>query len=553
MSSTVTLTGVLPFVILVASGLALPVSFLLLRLYRRAVQKGMISAGSGQGEIDQAAPTPHRPPAQLRIVEVGARSTPVDTSPRESTYGRALYGPWRASGAYAIAGLAYALIMTAGWLAATRDEAIVWIKVLVLFWTYYWPAVLTTLLVAAYDPRRRLQLLGAYFVVLGALVAIAVARNPGLGIGALPLYWILMNVPSSLLLATFLIRPIRAVGPLVLTFLIAIAIGSQILVSAAAANERLLRGIAELGFALGLNAAGVFFGMMIVGLVGFALLGWPLLRLIGRRYERKLLSDQSITLDALWLMFGVTQSIGLAFEGPLWVLTGIVAFVAYKTIVLMILRRLAARSSVQKSKTLLLLRVFALGKRSEQLFDRLRKHWQYAGSISMIAGPDLVTATVEPHEFLGFLSGDLGRQFVSDKQDLGRRVAHIDKAPDPDGRYRVNEFFCHSNTWQMTMERLAADSDAVIMDLRSFSPANQGCVFELGRLVDGVDLERVVFLADGTTDRDFLDSVLRRLWESSSAASPNQSVAQSTARIFRIERRSEKELKALLRLLLGTI
>jgi hypothetical protein len=33
--------------------------------------------------------------------------------------------------------------------------------------------------------------------------------------------------------------------------------------------------------------------------------------------------------------------------------------------------------------------VFALGKRSERLFDKLRKHWQYAGSIAMIAGPDL--------------------------------------------------------------------------------------------------------------------------------------------------------------------
>ena len=58
--------------------------------------------------------------------------------------------------------------------------------------------------------------------------------------------------------------------------------------------------------------------------------------------------------------------------------------------------------------------------------------------------------------------------------------------PDPDGRYRIKEFFCYNDTWQMTMERLAAASDAVLMDLRSFSRVNQGCIFELGRLLDGV-------------------------------------------------------------------
>jgi hypothetical protein len=99
----------------------------------------------------------------------------------------------------------------------------------------------------------------------------------------------------------------------------------------------------------------------------------------------------------------------------------------------------------------------------------------------MIAGPDLVTSTVEPNEFLEFVSGRLGRQFVRDANDLETRAKATDTARDPDGRYRISEFFCRNDTWQMTMERLAKTSDAVLMDLRSFSPANQGCIFELGR------------------------------------------------------------------------
>jgi hypothetical protein len=53
-----------------------------------------------------------------------------------------------------------------------------------------------------------------------------------------------------------------------------------------------------------------------------------------------------------------------------------------------------------------------LGKVSQRLFDALDKHWRHVGSIQMIAGPDLATTTVEPHEFLDFLRGRLARRFI---------------------------------------------------------------------------------------------------------------------------------------------
>lgn len=551
MSTTVTLTGLLPFVVLVAAALAFPLSFALLSLYRRSVQRGMRSVGGQPTEIAASAQQSRAPDTALRVVVLDGQSMRARPGDQPPVWRRAAYAPWHASAAYAIAGLGYALVMTIGWLLATRDQVLVWPKLLILFWTYYWPTVLTTMLVAAYDWRRRLTLTGAYFIVFAGLVAIAVARNPALGIGSLPLYWVLTNGPPTVLLATFLVRPIRAVGPLVLAFLIAVAIGSQFLVSLAANSESLLRAVARTGFAIGLNATGVFVGMIVIGAAIFGLLGWPLLRAIGRRYEQKKLSDQSIMLDAMWLLFAVVQSIGLAFEGPPWILTGVAAFIVYKVASRISLRRLVARPGTSDPRTLLLLRVFALAKRSERLFDKLRRHWQYAGSISMIAGPDLVTTTVEPHEFLEFLSGRLARRFVANDRDLEARIAKLDANPDPDGRYRINEFFCFSDTWQATMERLAAASDTIVMDLRSFSPANQGCIFELGRLVNGVDLNRVLFLVDRTTDRGFLEATLQRLWQSMSVDSPNQAAASPTARAFKIERQSEGELKALLRILLA--
>lgn len=541
-STTVALTGMLPFVVLVAAALSLPVCWLLLRLYRAAVLRGMDArAGTTSPAAAQARRGP--PASPLRIAELEQYPDSGAHSLRQ-----AARGPWISAAVYACAGLAYAAVMTAGWLLATRDHALVWTKLTILFWTYYWPAVLSVLLVAAYDRTRRWQLLGVYFGLSAALMAVAVARNPDLTALEMPLFWVLMNGAESILLLTFLLRPIRAVGPLVLVFLLMVAVGSQTVVSVAAADQSALRAIAEFGFALGLGGTHVFYAMILLGIALFAALGWPLLAWFGRRYQRKKFSDQSIMIDSLFLLFGVVQSIGLAFEGPPWILTGLVAFAAFKAAALLGFR--ATRDAHRPPETLLLLRVFRLGKRSEQLFDKLRKHWQRVGSITMIAGPDLATTTVEPHEFLDFLSGRLGRQFISAAADLERRVAAMDRAADPDGRYRIDEFFCRTDTWQMTMQRLAAESDAVLMDLRSFSPSNQGCMFELGQLLDGVDLARVVFLVDETTDRRFLEATLQRLWSELSVDSPNRHLA-AAARLFEIGRQSERALIGLLAHLLA--
>jgi len=542
-STTVALTGLLPFIVLIAAMLSLPACLLLLRLYRRAVFSGMRSMAGDSVHQQQAVPQRRPPSCDLKILNLDGTSPNLVMADVDDAVRRATRGPWRLAAIYACAGIAYAVVMTAGWMLATKDTVVVWTKLSILFWTYFWPAVLAVLLVAGYDRLRRWQIVGAYFGIFTVLAALAIARNPDLGLLQLPLYWVLMNGAESVLLLTFLLRPIRAVGPFVLVFMLMVAIGSQTLLSIAASDDILLRRIAEFGFSFGLGASEIFFGMILVGIALFAALGWPLLRWIGRRYEAKKFSDQSITVDSLFLLFAVVQSIGLAFEGALWILTGLVAYAAWKIVTLLGFRLSRATYS---PRTLLLLRVFRLGKRSEKLFDKLRKHWQSVGSISMIAGPDLVTTTVEPHEFLEFISGQLGRQFVTGETDLVRRIAAMDKAPDPDGRYRINECFCRADTWQMTMQRLAASSDAVLMDLRSFAPANQGCVYELGQLLDGVDLQRIVFLVDETTDRRFLESTLAHLWVQLSADSPNSDAAAPAARLFQIRQQSERALNSLL-------
>ena len=304
----------------------------------------------------------------------------------------------------------------------------------------------------------------------------------------------------------------------------------------ASAKNQALEVMARRAFAAGFTAAEVFWGMMLVGLLAFAIIGWFLLKWLGRRYEHKRLSDEMLTVDALWLLFGVVQSTGLAFEGWVWIFTGLVAFAAFKaaTVIGFSVLRTTPRP---KPRTLLLLRVFALGTRSERLFDLLRKHWLRLGNISLIAGPDLITTTVEPHEFLGFLGGQLSRQFVRDRADLARRVSAMDTKIDPDGRFRVNEFFCRADTWKITMRELAGHNDAVLMDLRSFSSANRGCLFELGELLNTVDLGRVVFVIDASTDRRFLETSLTGLWSIVSVDSPNRKDKTPAVRLLDLDAR----------------
>jgi hypothetical protein len=158
---------------------------------------------------------------------------------------------------------------------------------------------------------------------------------------------------------------------------------------------------------------------------------------------------------------------------------------------------------------------------------------------------------VKPHEFLDYLGGRLSRQFVQGRADLAERLSRMDIRPDPDGRHRVNDFFCHMDTWQITMRRLAARSDAVLMDLRSFSPANQGCLYELEQLLGLVPLEDVVLVVDDTTDRPFLAATLQTLWQSVPADSPNRGLGAPQIRLFQVSSGSPEEVRALLKSLFG--
>lgn len=110
----------------------------------------------------------------------------------------------------------------------------------------------------------------------------------------------------------------------------------------------------------------------------------------------------------------------------------------------------------------------------------------------------------------------------------------MDLAPDREGQFRVTEYFCHDDTWKMTLARLADDSDAVLMDLRGFSQANAGCVFEIHEIFNVVPLARAVFVIDDSTDQALMRQTMEQAWRQVKDRSPNRRLETGQVRLVQL-------------------
>ncbi|MCP4238705.1 MAG: hypothetical protein GY770_34900, partial [Aestuariibacter sp.] len=256
-------------------------------------------------------------------------------------------------------------------------------------------------------------------------------------------------------------------------------------------------------------------------------------RWISRAYRNKTVNDQSLLLDALWLLFASGYTMWLILGGLVWATTAIVAFVGFK-LSLKLMQKITS-PSVQSGRGLTFLRVFSLGRRSEQLLENVAKYWRHIGSVQMITGPDVARSTVQPHQLLDFLSGDLASHFVHDRASLIRSITEWDCEPDSDGRYRINSLFCHADTWQQALPQLAQVGDMVLMDLRSFSATNAGCIHEIQHLVADVSLNNCLLIVDKTTDMPFLEGILQQAWQCLPPYSPNKTRSPSETPIHQFD------------------
>ena len=425
----------------------------------------------------------------------------------------------RAAGVYAVAGAAHAAIAVV-LLFALWTEAFLPVRTLFVWFIMAWPIVPTVMMVAVSNRRARILGVALYFLI-------AVVVSP-ISLSDLATLWgWFMGVPTALMLAVSL-RRLRAVGPMVLTATFVVLVG--------------------INFSLSVTAWGsAALGLLVVA--GFAWLTWKVFWQITERYRLKRTSDQMLLLDSWWLLVTFWECLYLSADAGLAGLLVLTAFAGYKVILHFGLHHVLLTGDDHHGRSLLLLRVFGYRHRSEQLLDDLGHTWRYAGPVNLIAAQDLAAGYVEPHAFFAFLSRELNRAFIKGPQDLDLRTKSLDTRRDPDGRFRVNTFYCHADTWQITMRRLVTGSNAVLMDLRGFAANNQGCVYELQQLLNTAAVCRITLIVDDATDRKLLEEVLKQTWRRIPATSPNVVAADSRVTMFSASRRENKNNEPLLRLL----
>ena len=260
----------------------------------------------------------------------------------------------------------------------------------------------------------------------------------------------------------------------------------------------------ELGdgpFALALR---LLLAVGVPALVSSFLLSW-----IGLAYEQKVFSDAQFqvfcwmaSIAGLLIFTEVLMNDDVTLTDPLPKTLGLATVVAMIVYWLLIRYLVKPMSS---AKRLLVLRVFAKGSedhRGERLLDELEYRWRFIGPIVLIGAPDVALRTIDPAKAANFLRFKLKHAFISNRHVLHQRIAAMDDLPDPDGRYRVNDFYCFDDIWKEAVQMLLDASDAIVLDLRGFSMARQGTAYEIGLLAVRGALGRTIFLVNGETNMD---------------------------------------------------
>jgi hypothetical protein len=378
----------------------------------------------------------------------------------------------------------------------------------------YMLAVLPMIAVSlALPPTRIIASLIAMLVCFSAIYLLAgITERSMLGrpfswriLGLIPLFFgMLWNQLWMAGLFWLLSWPTRLRGVVPITFAALLVFGF-----APFAGSRLTAVLAGTDFgtpwvmALGLD--GVF--ILIALPVGW--LAWLRLRKLASDYEAKRFSDAQLLARTWWLMLVVTIGFDLMIgrERPLFALLLVVGeILLFAPVNNWAMRRLGVAQPATPAPTLLLLRVFGDTVRTERLFDRVAARWRLIGPVTMIAAPDVTARTIDAGDYLRWLTGRVDELFVTSRASLDAKLAGLDRRPDPDGRFRLNEFCCRDSTWQATVVELMHRANVVIMDVRGITQARRGCEFELQQLAQRLPPGRLVLVVDETTDRAVLQA-----------------------------------------------
>jgi len=432
----------------------------------------------------------------------------------------------RLAGVYAIAGACAIVSLSIG-TALTYGGRLTPGLVIAMMLEFAWPVLLVLKEVRGDSWHSFRSWVVIYFVLLLAAGMVLHMLDSSFLTWQIIALWFVMNAIPTVLMLLFSIRALRGVGPvLYIVAWIAMA-GLWGLVFAATAQISVAQIIGRIINALHLPLVLWLPFILLSGLLIALPLAWLLLRLIVMAWQRRLISDLSLAMDSVFLLFCVWQAtVGLAGNGvPVSLIWFVIAIPVWLAVRITLMLSLRTRSTAKDGPSLLILRVFRIQQQPNKLFDRLSHRWRFVGPVRLIAGADLASRIIQPSSFWKFVSGNLAGEFIGSEADLHRKLEGSANQPDLDGRLRVEEFFCYANMWLRTATLIAARSDVVVVDLRSFTSERKGVRQELNMLLSLVPANRIAFIVDSRTRSDDLAAAEQEAWQTAGPASPNYDAA----------------------------
>jgi hypothetical protein len=559
-SVTELLPGQLAYIFGVSILDAALLSWLALLWYRRSVRRLMREgaletvrppADSGQRPVLTETAVGGGEPGGFSMAEEHPELIARPFVPRRAGLGRLIL-------AYCAGAAAYAAVITTLKFTAEPSPfpAVAW---LVDWWTNTWPIVPTLVALLVLDRPVTAGL--AIIYVVGGALAIALFTTAGQllrgTLNSAPVtnvFWAMVGLAwtASIPLAFIVLtgwRRVRAVMPLALAATLLFGFGSMFF------REMLIRALDVgalrslfLGGAVLSSVATMQYALFMIVSLPVGWIAWRLLTALAEAFASKRFSDVQLVIDCWWVVAtaevtATTLSVTRGFTG---IVGGLAAFLLYRLSVFAVLR--GFRPPEDTPRRLLLLRVFGYQTRTESLFDRIAQAWRFHGPVQLIAGVDLAMRTADPGDLLALLNGRLAELYVRTPQGIGDRLGRLDLQADPDGRFRINEVYCHANTWKPMLEALLDATDTVLMDLRSFSTHNAGCIFELEQLVRRLASDDIVLVCDNTTDLPLLRRILGDAW--AAACRDGRTRGPGRISVVRVDRQSRTDLGFLMQRLL---
>jgi hypothetical protein len=486
----VQLAGILVQALLLAAVIAYPLAWLLLSRYTAVVDEFM----KGSRPSATTLPTCQATTSTLR---------PAYRGSAPQLHRELVASPWRAARVQACAAVFVAVAM-AILLLSSLGGSVGAMSVATLTVPLTWPGTVAAVLTAGMTKRQRTAI-----VLVGALIYIglgmaAMRSGSTTALAGLALLWIL-PVLSTVYLAPFFTRRMRAAGPLILFVTIFPAIGAVAALPLAGlfpfATWRAILWLSAQGVPASL-AMPIY--LALVALL-FLAIGILLLNAIARAYAQHRLGDDTIALSAVWLTFILFFSgVYLIQSGPQQFVLGLCGYPLYLGAVAVGNRTLRHTHS-DSAPTLLLLRVFADDGPTENLFHVISRYWRHIGAMTMIVGHDLASATISPDEILKYWRGDTADLFMTAACRELPALLPLRPRRDPDGRFRVEKRYCAEGVWQEVALAMIETSSVILVDLRQLGrdgKIHPGIVFEVQALVQTGAISRAVLLRDHSETGD---------------------------------------------------